>query len=478
MSSLLQKFSGANVLVVGDVMLDRYWSGGTDRISPEAPVPVVKIDNVYERLGGSGNVAANITALGAQAQLLALIGSDEAGASIGNLAKEMGIVGHFIEGVDSETPVKLRVISQQQQLIRLDFERHSASPDIEQRLHSLFKQLLPKVQAVVLSDYGKGTVIDPRSLILEAKSAGVPVIVDPKGDDFEKYKSAYLITPNMREFENVVGPCNNDATIEEKGNNLITALGLEALLVTRGEQGMSLIRRAKSMRTLAADSQEVYDVTGAGDTVCGVCAVSIAAGGDLDVAIELANTAAGIVVSKFGTATVSIEELGSARNTTTGKCLDKSTAAQVIQDKTKHGARIVMTNGCFDILHAGHVDYLKRAKELGDYLVVAVNSDSSVAKLKGQGRPINTLSNRLAVLEALESVDYLIPFDELTPLQLVEDMSPNILVKGGDYSLDEIVGADHVLKNGGRVEVLPFVEGLSTSSTLQKIEDATHGDDL
>ena len=465
----MTKCANAKVLVVGDVMLDRYWNGGTKRISPEAPVPVVKIDSIYERLGGSGNVAANIAALGAQACLVALTGDDSASNSIVELANKMGITCDFVRDSMVETPIKLRVISQQQQLIRLDFENSKSAIKLTGEIASKFSRLVRDNQVVVLSDYGKGTVGDPQDLIKIANEHDCKVIVDPKGKEFGRYKSAYLITPNFKEFEDVVGDCPDEQSIESKGRKLLEELDLHALLVTRGEKGMSLIRSDNKMLTLLADSQEVYDVTGAGDTVCGVSAVALAAGSDLESAIDLANRAAGIVVNKFGTATVSVDELEHALDPVAEKLITRKGLIELGVQKPE-GERLVFTNGCFDILHAGHVDYLNKAKALGDILVVAVNSDSSVQKLKGAGRPINSLQNRMAVLAGLEAVDYLVSFETPTPLHIVEEINPDVLVKGGDYAVDEIVGAEHVQSNGGVVRVLPFVDGLSTTRILDKLQ--------
>ena len=468
--ALIEKFSSAAVLVVGDIMLDRYWSGGTTRISPEAPVPVVKIGDEFERLGGSGNVAANIAALGGKAHLLALVGADEAADSIDALAGQCDIQCHLLRDPQAQTTVKLRIISQQQQLLRLDFENNAVSAQQIQEFGARFSDLLPSMGAVVISDYGKDGVPDPQRIIAQAKQAKVPVLVDPKGRDYTKYRHAQLITPNYREFVDVVGPCPTEQDLESKAKNLLADLDLEAILITRGEKGMTLVRLDQETVNLSAQTREVFDVTGAGDTVCGVCAAGIASGIDLETSIGLANKAAGIVVGKFGTATVSATELSSSAAGIKGKkTFDEAQLKAKLEKLRASGARIVMTNGCFDVLHAGHIDYLNKARMLGDLLVVAVNSDSSVKGLKGENRPINTLSNRLAVLGALESVDALISFDESTPQALIENLMPHILVKGGDYDPNEIVGSKEVIANGGEVKVLPFVDGLSSSGILKKM---------
>ena len=467
----MQTLRRAKVLVIGDVMLDRYWSGATQRISPEAPVPVVRIEQDYERLGGAGNVAANISAVGATAYLLATLGDDEAARQIEKLARQADIDCCLVKDPNDKTTVKLRVISQQQQLLRLDFEKGNATQKQADQLKLESERLLGEVDVVVISDYGKGGVPDPAELIELADASNVPVIVDPKGRNFDKYRGATLVTPNFREFEDVVGRCADEQEIERKAKILLEQTQIQSLLVTRGDQGMSLICGEQSMHTLAADSKEVFDVTGAGDTVCGVLAAGIAAGLDLHAAVELANRAAGIVVGKFGTATVSGLELSTAGSPESqqSKLFTSSALSETVKARQANGNRIVMTNGCFDVLHAGHVEYLSRARSLGDFLLVAVNSDSSVSRLKGDSRPINALGDRLSVLAGLASVDALVTFDELTPINLIESLLPDVLVKGGDYEADDIVGADAVRAAGGQVHVLPFVEGLSSSAIIEKM---------
>ncbi|MGR8949968.1 MAG: bifunctional D-glycero-beta-D-manno-heptose-7-phosphate kinase/D-glycero-beta-D-manno-heptose 1-phosphate adenylyltransferase HldE [Gammaproteobacteria bacterium] len=469
-NSLIENFSKAKVLVVGDLMLDRYWSGATERISPEAPVPVVKIGDEFERLGGSGNVAANIAVLGGEVHLLALVGRDAAADSIEQLAEQAGIDCQLLRFAEMTTTVKLRIISQQQQLLRLDFEKLEASADQAKSLGDKFSELLPTTGAVVLSDYGKGGVPYPAKIIEKAREQRVPVLVDPKGRDFSKYRFAHLVTPNFKEFEEVVGECRDEQTLESKARALISELHIDGLLITRGHKGMTLVRADRPLLHLSAQSREVFDVTGAGDTVCGVCATSIAAGADLEEAIGLANRAAGIVVGKFGTATVSVDELrASAEGARGDKSLNDSQIAALVNEKRKDGMRIVMTNGCFDVLHAGHVEYLRSARTLGDFLVVAVNTDRSVRELKGHGRPVNNLADRLSVLSALEVVDALVSFDEATPLKIIKTLAPDVLVKGGDYQIEDIVGGKEVIAKGGEVRVLPFVEGLSSSGILTKL---------
>jgi len=367
----------------------------------------------------------------------------------------------------------LRVISQHQQLIRLDFEENHHGVDLE-GMTTRVEALLGDTQALVLSDYGKGMLADTESIIRLGRNHNIPIIVDPKGDDFLKYRGATIITPNLAEFEAVVGPCASEDKLVEKGQQLLRELGVEALLITRGEHGMTLLRPDAVELHLPARAQEVFDVTGAGDTVVSVLAASLAAGESLPEATALANLAAGLVVGKLGTAAISGPELRRATLREQGTGRGVMTSGQLlvaIQDARVHGETIVFTNGCFDIIHAGHVGYLNEAKKLGDRLVVAVNDDDSVRKLKGAGRPINPIDRRMAVLAGLEAVDWVVAFSEDTPEPLLERYQPEVLVKGGDYSIDEVVGGNYVESYGGKVKVLEFLDNCSTSAIVEKIQD-------
>ncbi|GAB4362184.1 MAG: bifunctional D-glycero-beta-D-manno-heptose-7-phosphate kinase/D-glycero-beta-D-manno-heptose 1-phosphate adenylyltransferase HldE [Gammaproteobacteria bacterium] len=471
MKTNLPDFSPANVLIVGDVMLDRYWHGPTSRISPEAPVPVVQVHESEDRPGGAGNVALNVAALGGAATLVALVGEDEAGGRLEQIMETMGVTSRLIRRAGTPTITKLRVISRHQQLIRIDFEDSFSAADCAP-LAQVFAECLPGAGAVVVSDYGKGTVRDAGEIISSARAAGIPVLVDPKGDDFSRYRGATLITPNLSEFEAVVGKCDDEADIVEKGLRLIEEIDLDALLVTRGEHGMSLLQKGKEPLHLPTQAREVFDVTGAGDTVISVLAAALAAGQGLEQATALSNLAAGIVVGKLGTATVSVPELTRAIHQ-----LDESEAALVTEEELlqrvevarAHGERIVMTNGCFDILHAGHVAYLNEARRLGDRLIVAVNDDDSVKRLKGDSRPVNHLRERMEVLAGLGSVDWVVPFSEDTPERLICSIVPDVLVKGGDYRPEQIAGYECVKQNGGEVVVLAFREGCSTTRIIESI---------
>lgn len=463
----------AKVLVLGDIMLDRYWHGGTSRISPEAPVPVVKVNNIEDRPGGAANVALNVASLGGAVSLMGLTGEDESAAILETLLTEKAVECLFQKIPQHPTITKLRVLSQHQQLIRLDFEESFNQGELHSQLIERFQNSLEGMGAIVLSDYAKGALQEVTQLISIANQKNIPVLVDPKGAEFEKYRGATLVTPNLSEFEAVVGRCNNDnQTIVERGEVLRDSMQWHALLVTRGEHGMTLLEKGCPPIHLSAQAREVFDVTGAGDTVIGTLAASIAAGGDLASATTLANTAAGIVVGKLGTATATMAELRRAfmglSNSDRG-VLSKEELMIRIADARAHGEKLVMTNGCFDILHPGHVAYLEQARELGDRLIVAVNSDDSVKRLKGKNRPINPLQHRMAVLAGLAAVDWVVPFEEDTPAQLIAKVIPDILVKGGDYTVEQIAGADTVMNSGGKVEILPFREGLSTTRIIQTI---------
>ncbi|WP_392551895.1 bifunctional D-glycero-beta-D-manno-heptose-7-phosphate kinase/D-glycero-beta-D-manno-heptose 1-phosphate adenylyltransferase HldE [Orbus wheelerorum] len=473
MKSSLPDFSVANVLVVGDIMLDRYWYGATSRISPEAPVPVVKIDALEERPGGAANVAMNITALGGEARLIGLTGIDEAARILDEQLVKQHVTCDFVALSSHPTITKLRVLSRNQQLIRLDFEEGFGKVDPTELLERI-KKALPQSKVMILSDYAKGVLSSVQTMIKLANQANIPVLVDPKGTDFERYRGATLLTPNMSEFEAVVGLCETDDDIVEKGYQLIEDYQLKALLITRSEKGMTLLQIGKPIYHLPTQAKEVFDVTGAGDTVIASLAAALSTGCTLEESCFLANAAAGVVVGKLGTSTVSqveLEDAIRARADNGFGVMSEDELKDAVAKARKRGERIVMTNGCFDILHAGHVSYLANARKLGDRLIVAVNSDSSVKKLKGQSRPINPLMQRMIVLGALDSVDWVVPFEEETPQRLIANILPDILVKGGDYMPDQIAGGKEVIAAGGEVKVLNFEDGCSTTNIINAIKN-------
>ncbi|MGR5152954.1 bifunctional D-glycero-beta-D-manno-heptose-7-phosphate kinase/D-glycero-beta-D-manno-heptose 1-phosphate adenylyltransferase HldE [Photobacterium swingsii] len=471
MKLTLPDYDQADVLVVGDVMLDRYWYGPTGRISPEAPVPVVKVDQIEERPGGAANVAMNIAALGGHARLVGLTGIDEPAKALTEKLSSLKVRCDFVSLPDYPTITKLRVMSRGQQLIRLDFEEgfHDVDPDL---IMPRLEQSLSQVKAVILSDYAKGALEHVQTMIQMARKAGVPVLIDPKGADFERYRGATLLTPNLSEFETVVGKVHGDADIVEKGFALMEQFDFEALLVTRSEHGMTLLQRGQEPLHMPTQAQEVYDVTGAGDTVISVLASSLAAGKSLSDACKLANAAAGVVVAKLGTSTLSTIELTDAihgsQDSGFGVIAEEQLKQAVLTARAR-GEKVVMTNGCFDILHAGHVAYLNEAAKLGDRLIVAVNSDSSVQALKGPGRPVNPEDRRMAVLAGLGAVDWVVPFTEETPQRLISEILPTLLVKGGDYKPEEIAGGQEVIAAGGQVLVLNFEDGCSTTEIIEAI---------
>ncbi|WIG80918.1 bifunctional D-glycero-beta-D-manno-heptose-7-phosphate kinase/D-glycero-beta-D-manno-heptose 1-phosphate adenylyltransferase HldE [Photobacterium damselae] len=471
MKLTLPDYSLAGVLVVGDVMLDRYWNGPTGRISPEAPVPVVKVEQIEERPGGAANVAMNIAALGGKARLVGLTGIDEQAKALTEKLNSINVSCDFVSVPKYPTITKLRVMSRGQQLIRLDFEEgfHNVDPEM---IISRIDQSLGQVKAVIFSDYAKGALEHVQTMIQRARQAGVAVLVDPKGTDFERYRGATLLTPNLSEFEAVVGKTHSDDELVTKGLELIERFDLEALLVTRSEHGMTLLQKGQEPLHMPTQAQEVYDVTGAGDTVISVLAASLSAGKSLADSCKLANAAAGVVVGKLGTSTLSTIELTNAIHGSQDSGFGVVTESQLkvaVAAARARGEKVVMTNGCFDILHAGHVAYLNEAAKLGDRLIVAVNSDASVQTLKGPGRPVNPEDRRMAVLAGLGAVDWVVPFSEETPQRLISEVLPTLLVKGGDYKPEEIAGGKEVIAAGGEVKVLNFEDGCSTTEIINAI---------
>jgi len=465
-------FDQTRILVVGDLMLDRYWSGATCRVSPEAPVPVVHVNDIEERPGGAGNVALNITALGAQCTLLAVVGMDEAADRLRQLLEQSGVASELLEDPGSQTITKLRVLSQHQQLLRLDFEQTDITVSRRPLLNKL-RALLPGYDVVVFSDYGKGALVDIGDMIHECKQAGKPVLVDPKGNDFEKYRRATLITPNTSEFQAVVGDYSTDTELDERAAQLVDDLDLQGILVTRGEHGMSLIPAGREALHIPTEAKEVFDVTGAGDTVIAMLAVAMAADCSQEDAVYLANAAAGVTVGKLGSATVTVAELKRAWHAQRGGhgVMDEDILLAVVNEARDSGETIVMTNGCFDILHAGHVHYLNQAAALGERLIVAVNVDETVRALKGADRPVNSLQSRMTVLAGLAAVDWVVPFSEETPERLICAVKPDLLVKGGDNEPDKVPGAKCVRDAGGKVLALDYIEGRSTTDIISKIRD-------
>jgi D-beta-D-heptose 7-phosphate kinase/D-beta-D-heptose 1-phosphate adenosyltransferase len=441
-------FSKTRVVVAGDVMLDQYLFGATSRISPEAPVPVVHVQKTDDRPGGAANVAVNLASLGVRTQLIGAVGNDPAANTLENLLTAQGIDCDFARVNDRPTITKTRVQSRGQQLIRLDQENAAELRD--SALADAVGKAAVGAGAVVLSDYGKGALTDVRTMIELCRSAGVPVLVDPKGREFEKYRGATLLTPNQGEFETVAGHCASDAELVTRGWQMVEDLELTALLVTRSEKGMMLLEAGNEPLFLSTQAREVYDVTGAGDTVIATLAGALASGQSLATASALANIAAGLVVRKIGVATVTPGEIQVAlhqRGQGGRGLVSRDELLVLVGEARARKERIVMTNGCFDILHA----------------------DDSVRRLKGESRPVNALEDRMLVLAGLAAVDWVVPFADDTPAALIAAVLPDVLVKGGDYRPEEIAGAREVLGNGGEVRVLSFRDGHSTSRIIDKL---------
>jgi D-beta-D-heptose 7-phosphate kinase / D-beta-D-heptose 1-phosphate adenosyltransferase len=483
--SVFNHLSDKKILVIGDVMLDRYWQGDSQRISPEAPVPVVKISSNDDKVGGAANVARNIAHLDGKVTLMGIVGDDENAALMEAMLSQENIESALIRQSEQPTITKLRVISRHQQVVRLDFEEHFASHHAK-ALKERFAQCIDDFDFVVFSDYNKGTLAEVSEMIHIARQHNKPVLVDPKTDDLSKYSGATVITPNLKEFIHAGGQTDSEQSIAESARALMTRCQIDSILLTRSEQGMSMITHDQKT-DMPAQVLEVSDVTGAGDTVIATLAIMLAAGSPIAEAAKIANLAAGIVVAKLGAATVSPEELYHVAN----KALFASKQSHYqtpIEDVLQHirfarlsGEKIVFTNGCFDILHAGHVHYLEQAKALGDRLVVGLNSDESVNRLKGPTRPVNSFENRATVLTGLASVDWVVPFGEKlgdqyddTPYYLIEKVLPDVLVKGGDYTVDDIVGANLVQAKGGQVAIIEFLDGCSTTRIIEKIQHSSH----
>ena len=467
----LPDYTLSQVVIAGDIMLDRYWYGTTSRISPESPVPIVHVDGSEDRAGGAGNVAMNVAALGGRTALLGYVGADNAGRRLRELLEAQGCEVALQDLPNHITITRHRVISHQQQLIRLDFEQQpTVLPTTG--LRDKLNNLLANAGVLLLSDYAKGTMSNPQPLINSARAREIPIVVDTKHQDFLAYRGATVLTLNLRKFFHAVGECPDEATIITRGQNILKDLDLRALLLIRGEEGVTLLRRDKSPLYLPTNAREVFDTTGAGDSVVAVLATAIAAGQSIEQAAWLASIAAGIVGGKVGTATVSYAELEielGVQTTIPHGVVSEIQLLKLVHMARRRGERLVMTNGCFDLIHPGHVACIERASRLGDRLIVAVNSDDSVRRLKGTQRPVNPLAHRMAVLAALRAVDWVVDFPEDTPERLICAVRPDILVKGGDYHPDEIAGAACVRANGGDVRIVPVFENYSTTRIIDKL---------
>lgn len=474
-------FAGIRVLVLGDAMLDRFLYGDVDRISPEAPVPVVRLRRSHAMPGGAGNVARNVSALGGTAVLVGLLGEDAAAAELrALLAGDPGIEDATVASAARRSVLKTRVIAGNQQIARLDDEE--ARPADAAEAAALVEAVRSRVAgcgALVLSDYAKGALTPAvvSGAIAAAREAGVPVFADPKSDDFGLYRGADCLTPNARELGRAARmPTGTEAEVVAAARAAMRAAGVPTLLCTRAERGMVLVRAEGGHAGVAAQAREVFDVSGAGDTVIATLALAHAAGRPLEEAMRIANAAAGVVVGKLGTATVGAEELEHALHVDGGAdgiggtvALSLAAASRRVDEWRAQGLRVGFTNGCFDILHAGHVSLLQAARRRCDRLLVALNSDASVARLKGPSRPVNPLADRAAVVAALAAVDAVAAFEEDTPLELIRALRPDVLVKGADYTEDRVVGADLVRASGGEVVLVDLLPGRSTTGVAARL---------
>ena len=471
-----KKFCGRHLLVVGDLMLDSYVWGSVERISPEAPVPVVRVDHKTRSAGGAANVALNLNALGCMVTLVGLVGADENGQQLLEIVQSAGVKTAIVSAPNRTTTCKTRILGGRQQMLRLDIEDLAEIPlELRNRLVAAAEAQIPGSSAVILSDYGKGLLNEAacRAIIRCADSFGIPVLVDPKGLHYEKYSGCHLISPNRAELAAAVSTDGTDLELLlKKGEVLRSQLRVDALVVTLSELGIALVTSGGIQR-FPAVAREVFDVSGAGDTVIATIAAGIAAGLDLEDAMGLANLAAGTVVAKLGTVPVSSEELqavvASANEMSRAErtCTRETLLNRVAQWRAT-GRRIVFANGCFDLLHVGHLALLQQAKKEGDCLVVALNTDRSVRALRGAGRPIISEEARVNLVAALPGVDAVVLFDEESPLNLILAIRPNVLVKGADYSEEEVIGANEVKTWGGRVALIPLLEGFSTTAILKR----------
>jgi D-beta-D-heptose 7-phosphate kinase / D-beta-D-heptose 1-phosphate adenosyltransferase len=476
--NFLSRLSKVRALVIGDLMLDEYLWGRTERISPEAPVQVVDVVREDLRLGGAGNVICNLAALGCEVHVASVLGEDEDGRRLRSMLAEKGIGTEWLFSAPGRvTGRKTRILASNQQMLRFDREsRNAISAELVTSLKEHILRAAPEFQVIIVSDYLKGVLTEEllQETIACARRHALPVVVDPKGNDYHKYRGATVLTPNRKEAQSASGiTITDESSLLNAGRKLREEYDLDALVLTRSEEGMSLFFRDGRLENLPTEAREVFDVTGAGDTVLAFIGAGLACGLPLEDAARIANLAAGVVVGKVGTSTVLPDELLEAaarlHHDSDLKIRGREALSTILAGERQRGKKVVFTNGCFDLLHVGHVKYLQRARQLGDLLVLGLNSDDSIRRLKGPKRPLIDQYERAHILAALNCIDYVIVFDEDTPLELISALRPDILVKGGDYTPEGVVGKDLVESWGGRVELIQFVEGKSTSSIIDRI---------
>ena len=473
-------FKNCHILVVGDLMIDEYLWGAVERISPEAPVQVVSVDREEITLGGSGNVINNLVALGARVSAVGVTGAGPNGKRLQDKLSRLGVSG---EGIISEknrpTTKKTRIIAAQQQVLRID--RESKDRLLKKTHNAIVKsaaKMIPDVKVILISDYGKGLVSAElvSKLTAKARKHKKLAIVDPKGIDFSKYSGAHVITPNKKEASLAVGiEITDDKSLFEAGRRLVKKTGVDKLLITCGKDGMVVFEAGRKPQKISTKARQVFDVSGAGDTVLAVLGLACAAGLPFDQAVTLANVAAGIVVGKVGTATVSQKELADALQLATGdtpsKQISLKALAELCNDYRKKGKRVVLTNGCFDVLHVGHIKLLAASKQMGDVLIVAIDDDDSVKRLKGPQRPVINASERLRIISALDSVDHVLLFSSGELNKVIQAARPDVLTKGSDYTVSKVQGRKLVERHGGRVEIIPITENISSTQVINNIKN-------
>jgi D-beta-D-heptose 7-phosphate kinase / D-beta-D-heptose 1-phosphate adenosyltransferase len=468
--------SQPRILVIGDLMIDHYLWGGCERISPEAPVQVVDISRETTVLGGAGNVINNLAVLGASVFVAGVIGNDESGEELRVMLKKLGVScdGLVVQN-DRKTSKKSRIVASNQQILRYDREsKESISDDSMEAVVAYASQVMNACDVVILSDYGKGVITDSlaQGIIRSAQKLGKKVLVDPKGKDYTKYRGAYLLTPNKKEASEATGiSIMDDASLRQALLSLKETCDLECSMITLSEDGIAI--DDGSMRRFPTVAREVYDVTGAGDTVIASLSYALSCGMSIDDAAKFANRAAAVVVGKIGSATVTLDEIEEYeaslhQSDSRDHLKTQPQIVEIVERLKANNKRIVFTNGCFDILHVGHVKYLQEAKSYGDILIVGLNTDSSVRTLKGPTRPVNSEEDRAYILGALEAVDYVVLFSDETPYELIKSIAPDILVKGGDYEGKSVVGAEF----SGELRLVQFVDGKSTTATIARINNA------
>ncbi|MDV7339851.1 D-glycero-beta-D-manno-heptose-7-phosphate kinase [Terasakiella sp. A23] len=477
---LINRASNIEILCIGDIMLDRFVYGSVDRISPEAPIPVMRIEREESMLGGAGNVVRNLLSLGANARFCGLIGEDDAGREVAALLNEDDhCTANLIMDSNRPTSLKTRYMASNQQMLRADHEQ--VAPLNDQQHQDLLLDVaesLGVVNVMVLSDYGKGVLENdaPENLIALAKKADIPVIVDPKGVDYSKYRGATLVTPNRKELSEASQmACDSDSSIVAAAKHIIETCGIENVLATRSQDGMTLVTKDGDVVHLPTEAREVFDVSGAGDTVVATLAMAIGLSASLEDGADLANVAAGLVVAKMGTASVYQEELINALHhqdisQAEAKILGREGAKDKVIRWQRQGLKVGFTNGCFDLLHPGHISLIKQSANQCDKLIIGLNSDASVKRLKGEERPVQTEMARATVLSSLGDVDMVVIFEEDTPMETLSALLPDVLIKGADYTIDQVVGAELIQQNGGRVFLAQLEDGFSTTNTVKKLK--------